>query len=652
MATLLHVLILEDRPADVELVLERLRLGGFEPDWHHVVTEAEYRTALDPALDVILADYCLPDLDALRALHLLQESGLDIPFIVITGSVGEELAVECIKEGAADYLLKDRLARLGPAVTHALEQKRFRQEKRWAEEALRRSEERFQLIVRATNDAVWDWNLLTDELWWGTGFRTLFGYREEEIEPGIESWYSRIHPDDRERVVSGIHALIRSGGETWSGEHRYRRADGSYAHVIDRGYVIHDDEGTPVRMVGAMVDVTKRKQAEEALQKHVERLDALRQVGLEITAELDLDSLLRSIVSRAVQLLRGASGGLYLHRPERDLLEWTVAAGPRMTPVGHVLHRGEGLSGRVWETGVPLLVDDYRCWEGRAATFEDYPFTAVVGVPVRWGDEFLGVLNVMAEPPRTFTSADAELLGLFATQAAIAIRNARLFGEVSEHRERLRALAARLAEVEETERRRLARELHDRVGQNLTALNLNLNVARSQLPAEVTAKVGGRLEDAVNLVAATAECIRDVMGELRPPVLDDYGLLAALRWYGEQLSARTGVAVFVRGEEAAPRLAPAVETALFRIAQEALTNVARHAQAGKAAVVLRPGPRRVRLTIADDGIGFDPHAPLRPGGPRGWGLINIQERAEAVGGRLRLESAPGRGTRLTVEVAR
>ena len=139
MATSLRVLILEDRSADAELMLHALRRAGYEPDWRRVETEPDYVAHLEPTLDVILADYNLPQFDALRALQLLQERNLDIPFIVVTGTIGEEAAVECIKQGAADYLLKDRLARLGSSVAHALEQKRLRDVQRQAEEALRRS---------------------------------------------------------------------------------------------------------------------------------------------------------------------------------------------------------------------------------------------------------------------------------------------------------------------------------------------------------------------------------------------------------------------------------------------------------------------------------------------------------------------------------
>jgi two-component system sensor histidine kinase UhpB len=132
--------------------------------------------------------------------------------------------------------------------------------------------------------------------------------------------------------------------------------------------------------------------------------------------------------------------------------------------------------------------------------------------------------------------------------------------------------------------------------------------------------------------------------------LDDYGLLAALRLHGEQVAARAGLAVLVEGVESVPRLPPSVENALFRIAQEALTNVVKHASATQAVIRLESDPHFVRLTITDHGLGFDPTAPRKPSSQDGWGLTSMRERALAVGGQLRVESAPGQGTCIVVEV--
>ena len=180
---------------------------------------------------------------------------------------------------------------------------------------------------------------------------------------------------------------------------------------------------------------TQREEAREAVRRRTEQLEALRQVGLEISAQLDLHTLLHSIVSRAVDLLDAAIGGLYLYRPAEGQLQVVADVGLRSSLVGTVLEPGEGLAGKIWQTGAPHIVDDYQHWEGRATIFGTQVFRATVGVPVRWGDEFLGVLDVSADAPGVFSASDAELLSLFATQAAIAIQNARLHEAEREQRE-------------------------------------------------------------------------------------------------------------------------------------------------------------------------------------------------------------------------
>jgi PAS domain S-box-containing protein len=239
-------------------------------------------------------------------------------------------------------------------------------------------------------------------------------------------------------------------------------------------------------------------------------------------------------------------------------------------------------------------------------------------------------------------------------QKRIEQEKAQLFMAVNQQHEQLRALAARVAEVQEVERKQLNRELHDRVGRNLTALGLNLNIVRSRL-GEIAFENGAiqaRLDDSLALVEQTTEYIRDVMADLRPPVLDDYGLVAALNWYGSQLSSRVGFPVTVQGEEPAPRLAHALENALFRIAQEALTNAVKHAWANQIRVTLETNNEMVRLVVADDGVGFEPDLRNELGGQPSWGLMIMSERAEAVGGRCSVESAPGHGTRVIAQAPR
>lgn len=212
---------------------------------------------------------------------------------------------------------------------------------------------------------------------------------------------------------------------------------------------------------------------------------------------------------------------------------------------------------------------------------------------------------------------------------------------------RQRALSRRLVEVQEAEQRRISAELHDRIGQDLTALGIHLNIiGRSAGDPRAAA---ARLEDSRILLENTIASLRGLIAELRPPVLEDYGLLAGLRWYGGMVASRAGLGLEVHGSDPDPRPPAHVEAALFRIAQEALVNATKHARASRVDLTLQCAPGRLVLGIADDGIGFDAEL-LRRSGPRGhWGLEMMRERAEAVGARLEVQSSPGQGTRVVVE---
>lgn len=219
------------------------------------------------------------------------------------------------------------------------------------------------------------------------------------------------------------------------------------------------------------------------------------------------------------------------------------------------------------------------------------------------------------------------------------------------HADQLQAISQRVVEIQETERRNLSAELHDRLGQDLAAINLNLHLVKDQLSAGSRTKVGPRLDDSIALVERTVEVVRDVAGALRPLVLDDYGLAVTLRSYGEQFAARSGIRVSVEAKQPVPRLQQDAEMALFRIGQEALTNVLKHARAAMVRMTLAADAESVSLTIADDGCGFDAQSALYHR-THGLGLLIMQERLRAVDGSLRIESQPGAGTSVVAKVRR
>ena len=230
-------------------------------------------------------------------------------------------------------------------------------------------------------------------------------------------------------------------------------------------------------------------------------------------------------------------------------------------------------------------------------------------------------------------------------------RAAELDLRVRERTAELSALSQQMADMHEKQIQDLARELHDGVGQNLTAINLNLTLLRELLPADTPAAAKSRLADTSQLVEETVARMRNVMADFLPPMLEHYGLTPALVWYGEQFAQRTGMQINVRDLRAdAARLPPQVEVGLFRIAQEALNNVAKYARASEAEIELSDDGEFMRMTLTDDGAGFDPQTVFAD--TTHWGFAIMRERARALGATLEIQSAPNAGTKIILRMAR
>ena len=275
MATPLRVLMLEDQPADAELLLSELRRAGFAPVWERVETEMDYRAHLHAGLDVILADYVLPQFDAVQALQIMKERGLDLPFIVVSGTISDETAVECMKQGAADYLLNDRLARLGQAVIHALHETRVRQERQQAEAALRASEAHKAAILDSAIDGIITIDQAGTIIEFNTAAERLFGIPRTAAvgQPMVELI---IPPSLRERHRRGLaHYLATGAGPilgTWL-ETLALHADGTEFPIEISTTRVGAEE--PVLFTGFLRDISERKHAEAALQAKNDELRAM-----------------------------------------------------------------------------------------------------------------------------------------------------------------------------------------------------------------------------------------------------------------------------------------------------------------------------------------------------------------------------------------
>ena len=269
----LRVLQVEDSSSDAALIVRVLARSGFDVHAVRVDNAAGMRAALASEMfDVVISDYLLPQFDAPAALNLLKETGADIPFIVVSGTIGEDVAVMMMRAGAHDYILKDNLARLQPAISRETAEARMRRARKDAEAALRESEERLALAIEATGLGTFDYHPRTGQLIWSTFARRHFGL-SPEAEAGTAQLVSAIHPDDRARVVQVFEDALRATyDEDYAIEYRTLGIEDRLERwVSTRGRVLCDREGRPTRLIGVCIDITDRKRMETALRDSVER---------------------------------------------------------------------------------------------------------------------------------------------------------------------------------------------------------------------------------------------------------------------------------------------------------------------------------------------------------------------------------------------
>ena len=403
-------------------------------------------------------------------------------------------------------------------------------------------------------------------------------------------------------------------------------------------------------------ELEQRRKADEGLRRNLERLETLHDIDQAILGAKSMQEVaesalrhLRAVVPcqrAAIDVFDYQAGEVVILAAVQDTADDIAVPGTRFPMAAReytqALLAGPG----------HVDIEDILQLPQSAPLIQavrDLGMQSFVVAPIRAGGELMGMLGLGMDRPGGFDPEHGPIVQEVANSIAVAIQQARLLESLREHGERIREAMARLGEAEEAERRRVVRVLHDCVGQNLTALDLNLSLVRSRLAERDSTELCSRVDMSLSLVEETNEEIRRLMAEVRPSVLDDYGLSAALRWYAGTFCSRTGIAVTVRGDLEGRRDLPSpVENALFRIAQEALHNTAKHAQATLATVNLSEHGAGIRLTISDDGMGFDPSA--AHAARNNWGLLTMRERAESVGAQCVVDSSPDRGTCVTVDV--
>ena len=476
-------------------------------------------------------------------------------------------------------------------------------ERRVAERTAQLAEanERFEWVTKATSDGVYDWDLLQDTVYYSPRWKEMHGFQEAEVLETAEGWSLRIHPEDRERVVARLQAYLAGRHPEYWEEYRIRRNDGHIIWVLDRGVARKNEQGHTVRMVGSETDITWRKEAEVTIRRRAHEFRTLADNVPALFSYIDRDQRYR-FVNKRYEALFGRSAEEIVEMSVRELL------GP--------------------ESYAEVQVHLDSAFSGTAVSHE-------VRLPMsKESDRWLSVQYV---PDRNQEGTVVGLFILAADVTPLKLSEAALH----EHEEQLRDLSAKLLETQEDERRRLARDLHDDFSQRLAALTLDLRDL-CLLASEPGALLSSRLKTVGDVTEQLTTDLQRVAHRLHPSILEHAGLEAACREHVEEFAAQTGLTVEVLVRDV-PNTVPLKEaTCLYRVLQESLRNIRKHANATNVLVRLLSTNRGVGLCVHDDGQGIEHSLAHRD--RKGLGLTSMSERVQLLNGTFRLRTKPGEGT--------
>jgi PAS domain S-box-containing protein len=486
------------------------------------------------------------------------------------------------------------------------------------------------MAYRCRTDDLWTMEFVSD------GCIALTGYQPADLRYNRRVAYSSlIHPDDRERVQREVRWAI---AERRAFQLTYRLIDaaGREKWVWEQGHEVVRGMQERRSLEGFITDisaqVTTQQQLEQRVIERTSQLTTLLEVQHALSSRLDPEDVMRMIAEVARQLIGASFGALFVR--EDDMLCVTALAGeygPEMQ-VGYRMPLHESATGLALLSHSLVRINNLADERVNHDAMERAHIQSMIGVPLLSGDTAVGVISVGRREPNAFSTADAQVLAMLAPGALIALENARLYAQ-----------AQQMAALEE--RQRLVRDLHDVVTQTLFSASMIADVL-PRLWERHPEDGRKRLLELRQLTRGALAEMRTLLLELRPAVLTEARLGDVLRQLAEAAAGRAhlDIEVTVPGELEAGQLPPPVQVAFYRVAQEALNNIVKHAAASKVALELEQQPGRVQIRICDNGRGFDPAAIAA--GRLGLGIM--QERAGAIGALFELRSRPGQGTRITM----
>ncbi len=407
-------------------------------------------------------------------------------------------------------------------------------------------------------------------------------------------------------------------------------------------------------MMLLLTDISDLKRSQQELVRQYREISAMQRLSSGLAQSLDLASRLESAVEITLEVTGFEAGLIYLMDESQSNLQLRFHRGigsPEFLKLVKRWQVGKGVTGQTALTGIPTFIEDALTNPLMDQTVRDMEdIRGFASIPLVSKERVEGVLNVVTYKPVNFTPSDQLMLQTLGKQVGISLENARLFETARQREHQIRQLSIDIVQIQEEERRRFARELHDGLSQLLATLKINTELAlkHSERDFSMTQK---HLREVIALANEAQIEAKQIAYDLRPAILDDFGLKAAIVLHATNFERRTGIAVDLHMPPTDARYGSLIETTLYRIVQELLTNVAKHSKATRVTIQLLIRNDVLALFLADNGEGFDRHQAFgsQPDQPR-FGLRNVRERVEFLGGMFRTESWQGTGSEFMIEL--
>jgi signal transduction histidine kinase len=461
--------------------------------------------------------------------------------------------------------------------------------------------------------------------------------------------FNEDHPCYTPNSACPLDKVIETGKPVRVTHTQHRPGDGQIAHLDIIASPLANSQGKITRIVELVRDITEERSVSESLIRRNQQLAILNAVATNVSKSLDIKEVLGLALKEVIQRTSVEIGAIFLMEDVLGQLNLMAHFGLTEEAAHMVAQFGmlDGACGGVVDHGQLVIVPDISDYRGqRARMLQNEKLTTLVHVPLISKGHTLGSMCVGTRQNREFGDHEQKMLMAIGKQIAVAVENTKLYAELQQKEQVRKELFRKAINAQEDERKRIARELHDDTSQALTAL---IFAAEEGLEINDLGEIKSCLERIHTLTRKTLDGVHELIFDLRPSMLDHLGLMPAIRWFAESRLEPQGVRVNIDEKNNSCRLIPEAEIALFRVIQEAITNISRHAGARNVQICCDLTSDQAQIKISDDGIGFDPSCvTLAPETGHGLGLMGMSERLELVGGDFEINSTPGEGTRIDI----